>query len=58
MKFTILVDPSLVMITLPYICLRRAPKKRFFLGNYQFYSSVVGFLEISNIFSPNPLNAT
>ena len=67
MKFTILVDPSLVIITTHLVCLNHAPelRRRFFKKyiNFTLFTPKlpplgVGGHEIYNFLSPYPTDAT
>ena len=68
MKFTVLVDPSLVIITIYLLCMDHAQeeRRRFFLEIHQFYTFYPkiaspwsgGGDEIYNSLSPYPTDAT
>ena len=65
MKFTIWIDPSLVIITKNLFCLKHAPVEKIFKEIHQFYTFYLKITsplgeghEIYNILSPYPTDAT
>ena len=66
MKFTILVDPSFVIITIHLVCMDHAPvQRRIFYEIHQFFtfypklpSLGVGVMKFTKFLSPNPTDAS